>query len=205
MVSSLREINWRQHGLGLPFFVASLIFFGGAYYYYYSAEGELQTARQRLNQQKQRAEYAAEQMAIYQQYDPDYEALRQHGLVGGNFRLNWLESLQIISERLAIPNLDFTLENAVPAEEIKDHYWNPSVNFTTTLMTLRYSLLHEGDWYRLLRYLHEDAPGTFSVEACELRREDAGSDDYLGLKGSCELKWYSIADAMEAVDEKEQF
>lgn len=204
MFSHFQEINWRQHAVGLPFFIAALVFFCFAYFYHASAEEGFKTARQQLNNQKQSAEFAAQQMEMYQRYHPAFEKLQRNGAMGGNFRLDWLESLQGASEYYEIPNIDFTLENAVPAEELKDHYWNSEVSFTSTIMTLRLKLLHEGDWYHLLRYLHRNAKGVFSAESCELRREDAGDQAYAGLNGVCELKWYSIVDPMESLDEQDE-
>lgn len=189
-------IHWRKHAIGLPVFIGSVIFFIFALYNYNSSLNSHKKALNALQQQQQANGYAERQRDVFNKYFLAYQNLQKRGVVGNTQRLQWLETLQDIGHRYGIPAIDFTLSNAVMAAELSEHYWHPELTFETTAMILKYTLLHEGDFYHLLDHLHRHGNGIFSAEKCELRREAQGlAKNFLEkLMGSCELKWYNLND-----------
>lgn len=200
MIEVLKAIDWRDHALRMGIFLFACIFLGYAYWVHGQKYESFTRAQSQLQLQKSKNRNAQSQMEIYDTYFPQYETLAEKGLVGRNFRLQWIENLKQISELYRLPGIDFTLHNAEDATESSEHYFSEQLPFKTTKMDLNLDLLHEGDWYNLLLYLHQNAPGLFSAEECELARVSEGKNQYGGLNAKCSLKWYTMKDITQLTE-----
>ena len=63
-------------------------------------------------------------------------------------------------------------------------------------MDINFHLLHEGDFFLMLKYLKDNSLGIFSVEECNLFRKDLGKENtpFSGFAGECEFQWYTLSD-----------
>lgn len=159
-----------------------------------------QTQQQYGQQQgvHQTAQANAALLAVYQN---PYQALQAGGRIGSAQRLQWVESLSLGVNQLAVPQVRFTLQPTAIATAANGFASAEGEGLSLTPMRLDFSLLHEGDFYRLLEDLRSRAQGLFSVQNCDLRRKEAGSveldlasgDAASGrLSGECELLWYTL-------------
>ncbi|VUD68043.1 hypothetical protein TDB9533_03958 [Thalassocella blandensis] len=194
MSDVLKQIDWRAHSLRLTAFAVASIFLVYAYVVYDDKTNMYLQTQAQLQQQKNKNRNALDQMEVYEAFYPQYQQLESRGLVGSNFRLQWIETLKKVSEIYRVPGIDFTLHNAEPAIDTSEQYYSDQLPLKTTKMDLSLDMLHEGDWYRLLTYMHQYAHGVFSVEECELVSASEGESRFGGVNGKCSLKWYTMQD-----------
>ncbi len=186
---------WRRHGINFLLVTLSLTTLAVAYLVRTNAKDALLSAKG-LYQQQQTLNTEAEQAAeVLQKYLPLYHRFQEQGLIGPPQRLQWLETLTAVVNTYSVPSVTFNLTPTVIASEVNTTYLSDTVAIKVTPMRLDFSLLHEGDFYRLLEAVQTQAKGIFSTQSCEIRRSEDGS---AGLKGQCELLWYSLADISSA-------
>ncbi len=174
----------------------SIVSFSLSIYYFYHTNKELEKAEKKFTQQQRKNSFSAEQITLYRKNIDKYDQLRSRGVIGNNFRLQWIETLQAVGENYEIPAIDFTLENAKDADELKDFYIHPEQPYETTQMDIRFDLLHEGDFFLMLKFLRNKSLGIFSIEECNLYRKDLGKENtpFSGFAGDCEFQWYTLSD-----------
>ena len=164
------------------------------------ANAEMTQAKIQVQQQQSINDDAQAQALYLSEYLPQYFELREQGIIGNPKRLQWLESVQKGAHDHLIPNLSFILSSTEFASNLNSPDYNAEIEVKTTPMQMDFTVLHEGDFYRLIHKLKQQALGVFSVQECEMRRtEDSNrklKDVVLSneLKGSCNLLWYSITD-----------
>jgi len=127
-------------------------------------------------------------------YLPEFIDLYNHGVIGSEQRLNWIEVLQNTGARIKLPALSYSISSQ------KD-YTPPypltlgSYKIYKSEMTLEMQLLHEGDLFSLLNALNNDARGEYNLTSCGF---DKGNKDIVespnapNIRVSCELEWYTI-------------
>ena len=186
----------RRHMFGIGIFILSVFIFSVLLIYYLTVLDEFHQEQGRTNSQKAKNFYSESQYHIYKEHIFSFDALKRKGVVGNDNRLQWLEVLQEVGEKYDIPAVDFTIENTVNSSPLGDYYSHPEIIFQTTLMTVNFKLLHEGDFFLLFSYLHEKSKGIFSVEACKLIRQiqKGAGNEYSGFVGECDLQWYTLKD-----------
>lgn len=207
---------WRKHSLNFLLASISLLALGIAVLLHSRAEEALKIAKGSY-QQQQAINFEAEQSAaLLNQYLPIYKAFQEQGLIGAPWRLQWLEALNEDVSQNLVPLVTFSLSPTTLATATNTTYVPDALILKVTPMRLDFTLLHEGDFHRLLGMLQVQAKGLFSAQSCEIRRSEKGEDDTLDasstkrrltadFKGQCELLWYSLADithAWEVLDEK---
>ncbi|BCE00945.1 hypothetical protein [Marinicellulosiphila megalodicopiae] len=192
MNNIIKEINYKKHIIGLSILSTSFVFLIFSLYFFIGTYKENKDQKTRVASQVHINEQAVSQLELFNEYYPRYLELKKQGLIGQGNRLQWLETLKTASEKYNIPALNFTLEQSSPSDSLIDLYENPEVSFQTAIMSLNFQILHEGDFYHLVQYLHNNADGLFSVESCELRL--VNEFNYSGMAGSCKLKWFYLED-----------
>lgn len=194
----LRSIPWRSHLPGISVFLVAVLAVTGATLFLFSQQQALQQAEQRFRSQQQmnrQAQDAQQQLATF--LEP-HRAWLAKGFIGEPQRLQWVEALKALTDELKIPQVQFTLESTQLAEYSDSAYWHEEIPLRLTPMRLELRLAHEGDLLRLLQGLRNRANGLFSVQRCEIRRQDqAGTQSAStnsGLQGYCQLTWYNLDD-----------
>ena len=196
------RIKWRQFLIGIVVFIASIVALIFATIFHFHSSNSWTEANQEMKRQQSLNNYAEGQLQIFEKNYPDFKRLQNQGFVGNTKRLQWLETLEQVGEKYRIPGVDFTLESAVPAQELRDHYFHQTLKLETTQMKLTLNMIHEGDWFNLMQHLRKNANGFFSAEKCRISRESSGlKSNYLEkLIGLCDLEWYTIVDFTEEWD-----
>jgi hypothetical protein len=135
-----------------------------------------------------------EEEKLIKKFYPVFIELYNEGVIGREFRLNWVETLRKAGEEINIPSLSYEINSQevyTPAFPLMMGRYA----LFRSVMKLNMQLLHEGDLFRLLEYLDENARGAYNVSNCSITltaakiMEAAGSAN-LGAK--CELIWHSI-------------
>lgn len=204
MKDILSALNWKKYYLGLAILFCAVILCALAAYFYISMNEELRLSRQRLSQQVSQLEYAQEKMTLYDEIVPEFTRFQKGGLIGNTKRLQWLETAQVVGEKYDIPRFQYTLQNARTTQDSHDHYWHPSIRLDVARMELQMTLVHEGDWFAVMRYLRSYAKGLFSVEKCTIKLTDERDGDiFKGMTSDCLLDWFTLADITAAWEGQE--
>jgi len=131
---------------------------------------------------------------IIRQHYPEFIALYKKGIVGREHRLNWIETLRASSERIKLPGLTYGIS---PQEKYTPGF---SINLGrfalySSTMKLNISMLHEGDFLRLIKDMNENAEGMFTLTKCTFIRSDKiliENHDAKNITADCELQWLNI-------------
>jgi|GEM_PF-1507114 len=195
----LRKHSFKFLSIGL-----SLIALITAMVIHKSAEQNLTVAKGMLQQQQAMNSEADQSDTLLNEYLNPYNTLKNRKVIAPPARLQWLETLQTAVDENLIPKLTFVLSPTAPASAENTIYLHETIGVKVTPMRLEFTLMHEGDLLRLLNDLHTQAKGEFSVESCELARNEeykAAAESMLSretFKGACDLKWYSLSDITSA-------
>ena len=194
----------RKHSFKFLSIGVSLIALITAMVIHKSAEQKLSVAKAMLQQQQAMNSEADQSAILLSGYLGPYKAFQHRKVIAPPARLQWLETLQAAVDENLIPKLTFVLSPTAPASAENTIYLHETISVKVTPMRLEFVLMHEGDMLRLLNDLHTQASGEFSVESCELARNEeykAAAESMLSretFKGACDLKWYSLSDITSA-------
>ena len=199
------QIVWRDHILTLSQFGGSVLLLVLSLVFYFDEGDQLLNARADLDAQYFANDQAEASSYILQEFLEEYRMLQLQGYAGSPKRLQWIETLRKIGEENNIPGIEFTLEGSNLIEQNMDPYWSPDVSIRATKMRITMQLSHEGDLYRILQGLQDDAPGLFNVESCYFSwlNNDGEGVALTRLRGNCDLRWYSVTDVTEDWQETE--
>ncbi len=126
---------------------------------------------------------------------PRFVDLYNLGVIGRENRLAWLEALRASGERLAVPELRYSIQ---ARQEFTPDFRVDTGRYRlyATRMQLEMGLLHEGDFLGVLDALRREAPGLYTVSRCALNRlesADAGhSAERANLSAKCDLNWLTV-------------
>jgi len=192
------DIDWSVLRKSLIIFCCCLLvsgaMLGGSFYF----KDKMQAEHQRNNAlfRSVSNQYFAidEEERLITENFPVFIDLYNRGVIGRERRLDWIETLRKIGDELKIPSLSYEIRSQ---EAYKPEF---SVNMGRfklyrSVMNLNIQLLHEGDLFRLLEALDENALGQYNVSNCAINaRGNVISDnpDSANLIARCELSWYTI-------------
>jgi hypothetical protein len=149
---------------------------------------------------KNKIEGSRQSDKIVDKYEQDYLGLVKNGVIGKEDRLSWFETIQYISESRGMPSVKYAVvsQKIVDTPTIKQKY--SGLVLYQSVMTLDFTMGHEGDLFALLDGLQDKAKGLFTVDKCNLKlnRQKDAADDTISInqmKGYCELSWYTIKSA----------
>jgi len=134
-----------------------------------------------------------EEEKLINEYYPKFIDLFNHGVIGKEQRLNWIEVLRTATRDIKLPRLSYQIESQKP--------YTPGYSISpgkfkvySSNMKLEMSLLHEGDLFNIFAELDEKARGLYSPTICTLSStgEIMEQRDAANVKASCELQWYTI-------------
>ena len=177
--------------------VLAIAIVSGSYYYMQSMEQEFnrnQSVFRSISSQYLRVD---EEEEIIRTYYPDFVELYKEGLLGRERRLDWIETLQTVSETLEIPSLRYEIssQEAVPGEFPID---TGRYQIYKSVMEVSMDMLHEGDLIRFIERIDRAAQGFFSVSNCSITRKNMDIDlqsEQANVSAECHLSWYSLRPA----------
>jgi len=135
-----------------------------------------------------------EEEKLIKKYFPIFIKLYEKGVLGREFRLNWVETLRQAGEELKIPGLSYDIRSQELYTPAFPVVMGRYTLFRST-MSLDMQLLHEGDMFSLFEFLDKNASGAYNVSNCKIVAQGKGiSDDpsRANINVKCELIWHSI-------------
>ncbi len=102
-------------------------------------------------------------------YQADFVDLVGLGYFRDDHKLNWLESVRQIGERMQLASIQYDLgqRRQLSDEEAPHH---TSLRIYTTPVDLRLGLLHEGDIVSIIEQFKSSGLGLFKLEQCDMSR-----------------------------------
>lgn len=160
-------------------------------------------AQQQRNEARQKLAAAREDERDIHDFLTLFQAFRQHGIVGEEIRLDWVEGLQSTYRKYKLFPIKYEFS---PRQTVQ---LDPSINLAgvelrATQLAIKAELLHEGDLINLLGGLKTEAHNFFSVKECTLTRLGGVAEGVLSahLDGECVVYWLTMSErsAMPAED-----
>ena len=128
-----------------------------------------------------------------QGYYHQYQNLVEQNVIGQERRLDWIETIEKIRNKLNIFSVKYKLE---PQEtlNLETALTSNSFDLHRSNMTLDFSLLHEGQLLNFLDTLSEEAKGMYLLESCTLTRNDFVRQLRFipNIQAECTLGWITL-------------
>ena len=191
------DIDWTiLKGSVISFMVCLLIsglFAGGSYYFRDRAQIEFQQNKNKFQSISRRYLAVDEEERLIRQFYPEFVDLYNTGIIGREHRLNWIEVLRQVGERIMLPSLSYQISS----QEVYTPGYSINLGgfqLFRSSMQLNLGLLHEGDLQQLLKNLDEQAEGTYSVSECTFnnRSQEIKNKDTANISAECLLQWFTI-------------
>lgn len=151
-------------------------------------EAELRQARSRY------LDSGAEKDAITK-YLPLYRQLIEHGFIGEERRIEWIDELRNINQKYKLFGINYSIGTQ---ENFKPQFQHNAGNFVMhrSVMEIDSALLHELDLLTILSALEEKHLTPFMVRECEITRigTDINNKFLPNLNARCELDWLTLTE-----------
>lgn len=188
--------------LRVPLIVLILTLAIGAGLVYYSDVVLKQTRltlTQQQNQMKEartRLQKSGDERDVIVRFLSGYQFLQKLGFAGPEQRINWLDGLRLTNQQLQLFGVDYQIgmQQQYPYASDLDP---GQLTLHQSLMKINLGLLHEGDLMRFLGTLAKLGAGVFSVNECNIERQDTGGSIryQANLRAHCELSWITVRPA----------
>jgi len=158
------------------------------------AEARLTATQQKLAAGRNDRQIALTEQQEIRQYLPRYQRLVEEGLIGEAQRFELIDILGTVRGKRLLYPIEYGIDSPRP-------YAIASIPATGNLkiaampVSLRLSLLHEGDLADLLQDVRDGLKGMATVNRCELtRRDELNTAPALkeNLSAECRLDWISL-------------
>ena len=160
-----------------------------------SAQQDYQRAVSSLRSTHQRYRELVNDIDLLEQYRNRYIEYKDSGLVGGERRLSWIESLEATNGVLRLPTLTY---NLYPQEGFERPGFSvqQGVVVQSSPMDLSMDLLHEEDLFALFEGLRLSIRNLFTVDSCSVNRVSGIGSSLetrdTNLQGRCMIRWVTI-------------
>ena len=192
------DIDWKIIRGSMIIFTVTLLISGGLIYgsYYFKNQMGLEFRRTNSAFRSISNRYLAvdQEERLIRDYLPKFVDLFQSGIIGNEQRLNWIEVLREIGDEIRLPTLSYRIDSQ---QEYTPDFELDLGQYTlfSSSMTLTMQLLHEGDLFKILDKLEQDAKGTFSLKSCSIKSsasEISLNPMAANVAAECELQWFTI-------------
>lgn len=178
------------------FSIALSIALVGAAYFFESMQSEkYQASLSTLKSTHNLYRNMVNDLDLLEQYRSLYETYKADGLLGGERRLSWIESLQGTNDVLRLPSLTYNLL-------AQEKFTRPGlkvlrkVELKSSPMVLSMGMLHEEDLFAILEGLRLSIKNLFTVDSCSLSRNssvDTSLDTKrANLQSTCLIRWVTV-------------
>ena len=151
------------------------------------------TADREWSEAHRKLERTKNEQEDLQGYYRQYQNLVEQNVIGQERRLDWIETIEKIRNKLNIFSVKYKLE---PQETLNLETVSTSNSFDLhrSNMTLDFSLLHEGQLLNFLDTLSKEAKGMYLLESCTLTRNDFVRQLRFipNLQAKCTLGWITL-------------
>ncbi len=192
------RVDWPILRGTLVVFVLSLAAAAGmvsaSFYFRQNMEREYQAHHAEFREASLKYLAVDDEERIIAQFLPEFQRLYDHGLLGRERRLSWLETLRRAGDANGLPQVVYKLD----AQRVATPDFNIALGdfqLYASAMTLNLGLLHEGDLLQILQTLEREALGQYSILGCQLKRANEAIDTTghtANLNADCTLDWWTI-------------
>lgn len=153
-------------------------------------EGALLDARNRLHK-------SGDEKERILRYRDAFLSLQQHGLIGEEQRINWVDALRAASLQLKMFGINYQIDaqQAYQSPAVKDA---GPYRLRQSVMKINMGLLHEEDLPRFMATLASLDAGFFIIRECDLQRQGSGRSEAVGvqphLNAECSLAWLTMSE-----------
>ena len=159
----------------------------------------LQTQQNQLNQAHQHYQTSGMEKETIVKYLPRYQQLIDHGFIGEERRIEWVDDLRTIHQQNKLFGINYSI---VAQEQYKPVFTLNTGPFTLhrSIMKIELSMLHEGDLLTMIDALLARDATPFMPRECVITRVVNSSKNKLApnLMASCELNWITISEPQAA-------
>ena len=157
------------------------------------AKTTLAAQEQALSDARLKYSNAGTEKDIITRYLGTYRALQELGFVGGEQRINWVDSLRKANRDAGMFGVEYQVAQQAPYP-LASEIGGSNLPMKHSVMKLTVPLLHEGDLMRFFRLLATQRSGVFTLNACQLRRNSVGDPSTLQprLGAECEVSWITV-------------
>ena len=194
------DIDWRYLGAHtlVPLVTTGVMLVVMASSGWFANAAEADYARISVDQDAVNANYDAliVRKRLVDRYHRRYERFREHGFIGEESRLDWIETLRLAANDLHLPNLTYSLEPQQPATPpVPSTSSESEIRIFVSQLDIEAGLIHERDLLTLVDELQAAAPGLIRINRCAMSRQS--EPDMLqsvdpNVIASCSLDVYSI-------------
>jgi len=152
------------------------------------------TADQEWSDAVRKLERTKNEQEDLQGYYHQYQNLVEQNIIGEEKRLDWIESIEKIRNRLNIFSVRYKLDPQETLDMVGTDLPSSSFDLRRSNMTLGLSLLHEGQLLNFMGALSEEAKGMYLLDSCVLTRNDLIRKlKYTpNLEAECTLGWITL-------------
>jgi hypothetical protein len=129
-----------------------------------------------------------------QGYYHQYQSLVEQNIIGEEKRLDWIESIEKIRNRLKIFSVKYKLDPQETLDMVGTDLPSSSFDLRRSNMTLGLSLLHEGQLLDFMGALSKEAKGMYLLDSCILTRNDLIKKLKFtpNIEAECTLGWITL-------------
>jgi hypothetical protein len=152
------------------------------------------TADQEWSDAVRKLERIKNEQEDLQGYYHQYQNLVEQNIIGEEKRLDWIESIEKIRNRLNIFSVRYKLDPQETLDMVGTDLPSSSFDLRRSNMTLGLSLLHEGQLLNFIDALSEEAKGMYLLDSCVLTRNDLIRKLKFtpNLEAECTLGWITL-------------
>ena len=152
------------------------------------------TADQEWSDAVRKLERTKNEQEDLQGYYHQYQNLVEQNIIGEEKRLDWIESIEKIRNRLNIFSVKYKLDPQETLNIVGTDLPSNSFDLHRSSMTLGLSLLHEGQLLSFIDALSEEAKGMYLLDSCILTRNDLIRRLKFApnLEAECTLGWITL-------------
>ena len=179
---------------GASILLASIFFVIGAEYEQ-SKVDNYQQAKSSLSTAHVRYKKLVEDIDLLAQYTIAYDGYKSSGLLGGERRLSWIETLEAVNEKLKLPSLAYALK---PQQAFKSPGLKVEKNVlvNSTPMDLKFDILHEEDIFSVVEEIRNSISNLFTIESCKISRKTQSNAPLntkkANFSSNCLLRWITV-------------
>ena len=195
-IKDLLDIKWQITFLAFNI-VLSIGLYKGLDHLNLEAGRDLRNKQSIFQRARSSVELIEEEEAIIIQYIDEYKQIAAEGIAEEEDRLQFLESMGIIRERLNLFPISIYIDEQFNEKlEYPQDIETPGkpIGLGSSKINLNVPLLHEEDFTRLLEALN-DSPGLYQVTGCKLTLKNVNATKFRtlqqNLSATCEVLWYT--------------
>jgi hypothetical protein len=197
MNSTVKNLQ-KEIGLFLVAFVVSSTIIIISVMYKESATVDKQMATDGLEQAKEQYHLAIDRKQILKEFENKYKKLEKTGVVGDEYRLSWIDTIEQTVKKSKIPYVNYKISKQIKKanNDLSGSY--PGIDVFQSEMVLDMQLLHEGDLYTVLNQLDKKAKGLFDINSCTMSSLQSARGSILESKtdknftARCNIDWYTM-------------